>query len=451
MTATASGDVATTALADRTLLDTWNPEDEDLWAAGGRRIARRNLAFSILSEHIGFSVWSLWSVLVLFLGPAYHIDAAGKFVLTSLPAAVGSVLRLPYSFAVTRFGGRNWTVFSALLLLVPCTLAAFVVKPGVSYSTLLILAAVTGVGGGNFASSMTNINAFYPDRLKGWALGLNAGGGNIGVATVQLVGLAVLAWSGKGHPGLVAGIYLPLIVLAAAGSAIWMDNLPNRQPERGAIREVAKRGHTWIISTLYIGTFGSFIGFGFAFGQVLQVQFKHDFATPIDAAYLTFLGPLLGSLSRPVGGRLADRFGGAIVSLVTFAAMAAGAGTVLAASSAKSLPVFVTGFVLLFVFSGVGNGSVYKMIPVLFAAEPEQKARRLSGALIGLAGAVGAFGGVLVNMAFRQSFLSTKSGDAAYLGFLVFYALCGALTWAVYLRRPARAPQAVTAEQAVGA
>ena len=435
MTTISAGGVTTPAMADRALLDTWNPEDEELWAAGGRRIARRNLVFSIISEHIGFSVWSLWSVLVLFLGPAYHVDAAGKFVLTSVPTLVGSVLRLPYSFAVTRFGGRNWTMFSALILLVPCGLAAFMVKPGVSYSTLLVLAAITGVGGGNFASSMTNINAFYPDRLKGWALGLNAGGGNIGVAAVQLVGLAVLAWSGKGHPGLVAGIYLPLIVIAAAGSAVFMDNLPNRTAERGAIREVAKRGHTWVISILYIGTFGSFIGFGFAFGQVLQVQFKHDFATPIDAAYLTFLGPLLGSLSRPVGGWLADRFGGARVSLVTFGFMAAGAAMVLAASGAKSLPVFVTGFVLLFVFSGVGNGSVYKMIPVLFSAEAEAKARRLSGALIGLAGAVGAFGGVLVNLAFRQSFLSTKSGDAAYIGFIVFYALCAGLTWVVYLRR----------------
>ncbi|NUP49310.1 MAG: NarK/NasA family nitrate transporter [Catenulispora sp.] len=435
-----------TEFADRsTLLETWNPEDDDLWAAGGRRIARRNLAFSIISEHIGFSVWSLWSVLVLFLGPAYHVDAAGKFLLTSVPALLGSVLRLPYSFAVTRFGGRNWTVFSALILVVPCGLAAFLIKPGVSYTTLVVLAAITGIGGGNFASSMTNINAFYPDRLKGWALGLNAGGGNVGVATVQLVGLAVLAWSGKGHPGLVAGIYLPLIVLAAAGSAVYMDNLPNRTPERGAIREVAKRADTWIISTLYIGTFGSFIGFGFAFGQVLQVQFKHDFATPIDAAYLTFLGPLLGSASRPIGGRLADRFGGARVSLATFGAMAAGAAVVLGASRAGSLPVFVTGFVLLFVFSGVGNGSVYKMIPVLFSAEPEPRARRLSGALIGLAGAIGAFGGVLVNMAFRQSFLSTKNGDAAYLGFLLFYALCGVLTWAVFARRGESALQAVPA------
>jgi len=431
------------SLSDRALLDAWNPEDEELWAAGARRIARRNLVLSILSEHIGFSVWSLWSVLVLFLGPAYHVDAAGKFLLTSVPTLVGSVLRLPYSFAVTRFGGRNWTVFSALILLVPCALAAFLVKPGVSYATLLVRAAITGVGGGNFASSMTNINAFYPDRLKGWALGLNAGGGNIGVAAVQLVGLAVLAWSGKGHPGLVAGIYLPLIVLAAAGAALYMDNLPNRKAEKGAIREVAKRGHTWIISVLYIGTFGSFIGFGFAFGQVLQVQFKHQFATPIDAAYLTFLGPLLGSLSRPVGGWLADRFGGARVSLATFALMAGGAAVVLTASRAASLAAFVTGFVLLFVFSGVGNGTVYKMIPGLFADEPEAKGRRLTGALIGLAGAVGAFGGVLVNLAFRQSFLSTKNGDAAYLGFLVFYALCAGLTWVAYLRSSAVRTSAV--------
>ena len=432
-------------LSDQALLDAWNPEYDELWASGARRIARRNLAFSIISEHIGFSVWSLWSVLVLFLGPAYHVDPAGKFVLTSVPAALGSVLRLPYSFSVTLFGGRNWTIFSALILLVPCFLAAVMVKPGVSYTTLLVLAAITGVGGGNFASSMTNINAFYPDRLKGWALGLNAGGGNIGVAAVQLVGLAVLAWSGKGHPGLVAGIYLPLIVLAAAGAAVWMDNLPNRSAEKGAIREVAKRGHTWVVSVLYIGTFGSFIGFGFAFGQVLQVQFKHQFATPIDAAYLTFLGPLLGSLSRPVGGWLADRFGGALVSLANFALMAVGAAVVLAASHAASLPVFVTGFVLLFVFSGVGNGSVYKMILGLFAAEAEAKARRLTGALIGLAGAVGAFGGVLVNLAFRQSFLSTKNGDAAYLGFLVFYALCAGLTWVVYLRRASVRVEAVPA------
>jgi len=428
-------------------IEDWRPEDEEFWANGGAKVARRNLICSIFSEHIGFSVWTLWSVLVLFLGPAYGIDPAGKFMLTAVPALVGSVLRIPYTFAVAKFGGRNWTIVSAALLLVPSVLAAFMIKPGVSYSTLVILAAVAGVGGGNFASSMANINAFYPQRLKGWALGINAGGGNLGVAVVQLVGLLVLATAGKGHPGYVAGLYIPFIVIAALASALYMDNLSHARNDKHAMRDVAKDPHTWIMSVLYIGTFGSFIGFGFAFGQVLQVQFKSDFATPIDAAYLTFLGPLLGSFIRPVGGWLADRVGGAKVTFWNFVAMAVAAGLVLAASNQKSLGLFLTGFILLFVFSGLGNGSTYKMIPAIFRAKAqlgvanggdpgkaEHEARRLAGALIGIAGAIGAFGGVLVNMAFRQSFLTYKTGDGAYVAFIAFYALCFALTWVVYLR-----------------
>jgi len=418
-------------------IDDWRPEDPAFWASTGAPIARRNLIFSIFSEHIGFSVWTMWSVLVLFLGPAYGIDPAGKFLLTAVPALVGAVLRIPYTFAVARFGGRNWTIISASLLLIPAGLAAVLIEPGVSYTTLIVLAALAGVGGGNFASSMANINAFYPDRLKGWALGINAGGGNLGVAAVQLVGLFVLAVFGAGHPRIVAGIYLPLIVLAVLGSALKMDNLSQARNEKRGMRDAAREGHTWIMSLLYIGTFGSFIGFGFAFGQVLQVQFATDFSTPVKAAYLTFLGPLLGSLIRPVGGALADRLGGARVTFWNFVAMAAGASIVLLASQLRSLPLYLVGFITLFILSGIGNGSTYKMIPRIFSLKnpgDEHEARRLSGAVIGIAGAIGAFGGVLVNLAFRQSFLTYRTADAAYLGFIAFYALCVLVTWAVYLR-----------------
>ncbi|MEV4348523.1 nitrate/nitrite transporter [Actinoplanes sp. NPDC049596] len=422
-------------------IDDWRPEDRAFWDATGSRIARRNLIFSITSEHIGFSIWSLWSVMVLFLGPSYGIDPAGKFLLTAVPTLFGAALRIPYSFAVARFGGRNWTVFSATLLLVPAIAAAFLIRPGVSYTTLLILAALAGVGGGNFASSMTNINAYYPDRLKGWALGINAGGGNLGVAAVQLVGLFVLAVFGAGHPGIVAGIYIPLIVLAALGSALYMDNLSQVRNEKRGMRDAMREPHTWIMSLLYIGTFGSFIGFGFAFGQVLQVQFHTEFSTPVKAAYLTFLGPLLGSLIRPVGGALADRLGGARVTFVNFIAMAVGAAIVLLAAQQRSLPLYIAGFVVLFVLTGIGNGSTYKMIPAIFRAKhpgDEHEARRLSNAVIGIAGAIGAFGGVLVNLAFRQSFLSTKEADAAYIAFIAFYAVCVLVTWAVYLRPKTR-------------
>ncbi|MET7393638.1 MFS transporter [Dactylosporangium sp. NPDC005572] len=423
-------------------IDDWRPEETGFWEQAGAKIARRNLIVSILSEHIGFSIWSLWSVFVLFLGPKYGFDAAQKFLLTSAPTLVGAVLRLPYTFAVATFGGRNWTIFSALMLLVPTVAAGIVLEPGVSFTTLLIVASIAGVGGGNFASSMANINAFYPQRLKGWALGVNAGGGNIGVPAVQLVGLLVLATAGAAHPRLIILIYLPLIVVAAVLAALYMDNLRHASNDKHAMRDVIKDRHAWIMSLLYIGTFGSFIGFGFAFGQVLQVQFKAEFDTPVKAAYLTFIGPLLGSLIRPVGGLLADRYGGARITFWNFVAMAAGATTVLIASRQHSLPMFVTGFVFLFIFSGIGNGSTYKMIPAIFKAkhtENENEARRLATALIGVAGAVGAAGGVLVNLAFRESFLTYKTGDGAYIAFLAFYAVCFAVTWVVYMReRPGR-------------
>jgi NNP family nitrate/nitrite transporter-like MFS transporter len=431
-------------------IDDWRPEDPEFWATTGEPIARRNLIFSIYSEHIGFSIWTLWSVFVLFLGPNYGFDPAQKFLLTTVPAGVGSFLRLPYTFAVAKLGGRNWTIVSSLFLLVPCIAALFVFEPGVSFSTMLLVAALAGVGGGNFSSSMSNIDSFYPQHRKGWALGLNAGGGNLGVAVVQLMGLLVLATAGSQHPRVLLAIYIPLILLATFFATRYMDNLTHATNEKRAMRDVCRDGHTWVMSFLYIGTFGSFIGFGFAFGQVLQVQFKGTFDTALKAAYLTFLGPLLGSLIRPVGGKLADRFTGSIVTLWTFAAMALCAGVVLYASKTASLALFIIGFVSLFVFSGLGNGSTYKMIPAIFSAKArhaiesgadpfaeDRAARRLSRALIGIAGAIGAFGGVLVNLAFRQSFLSTKNGDAAYLAFICFYVACLVLTWVVY-RRPGR-------------
>ncbi|WP_369236023.1 nitrate/nitrite transporter [Streptomyces sp. R21] len=425
-------------------IEHWDPENEAFWQEKGEKVAKRNLLFSVLSEHIGFSIWTLWSVLVLFMGPEYGLTPADKFMLTSMVTLVGAVVRVPYTFAVAIFGGRNWTIVSASLLLIP-TIAAFtVMKPGTSFNTFLLIGLLAGIGGGNFASSMTNINAFFPLRKKGWALGLNAGGGNIGVPVIQLVALAIIGASGG--PRVLLGIYIPLIVVAAVLAAVFMDNIANVKNDTGAAKDAAKDAHTWIMSFLYVGTFGSFIGYSFAFGQVLTNQFGR---TPLQAAYLTFIGPLLGSLIRPVGGWLADRYGGAKITLYNFVGMAVATGGLVLASMQKSLPFFVSVFVVLFVLSGLGNGSTYKMIPGIFQTKAVAKGlvgeeaaaygRRLSGASMGLIGAVGALGGVGINLAFRQSFLSYGSGTGAFVTFLAFYALCFAVTWAVYLRRPAGA------------
>jgi NNP family nitrate/nitrite transporter-like MFS transporter len=236
----------------------------------------------------------------------------------------------------------------------------------------------------------------------------------------------------------------------------FMDNLEKVRNDTGAAQDAARDGHTWIMSFLYVGTFGSFIGYSFAFGQVLTNQFGR---TPLQAAYLTFIGPLLGSLIRPVGGRLADRWGGARISLYTYVGMGAATAVLVYASQQKSLGLFVPVFVALFVLSGLGNGSTFKMIPGIFHTKALARGltgeaaaaygRRLSGASMGLIGAVGALGGVGINLAFRQSFLSYGSGTGAFVAFLVFYAACFAVTWAVYLRKPAGAtsPAASAAEK----
>ena len=426
-------------------IDHWEPEDPEFWETTGKRVARRNLWFSIFTEHIGFSIWVMWSVLVLFMGPKYGLSPADKFLLVSLPNLVGSLLRVPYTLAVAWFGGRNWTIISAALLLVPAILAAIILQPGVSFGALLVVATLAGFGGGNFASSMSNINTFYPDRLKGAALGLNAGGGNIGVAVVQLVGLLIIALAGTSAPRVLLGIYIPLIVIALLGAALFMNNITSVRNDAGAARGALRNRDLWIMSFLYIGTFGSFIGYSFAFGLVLQNQFDR---TPLQAAAVTFIGPLLGSLIRPLGGWLSDRIKGSIVTFWNFIAMVAAGILIILAANAESLSLFTVGFIALFVLTGIGNGSTYKMIPSIFRAKADAAiaegvardealahARRITGATIGIVSAIGALGGFFINLAFRQAFLTTGSGVLAFYSFIAFYAVCAVVTYTVYVRR----------------
>jgi MFS transporter, NNP family, nitrate/nitrite transporter len=357
--------------------------------------------------------------------------------------------------------------------------------PRTSFTTFMVVAAIAGFGGGNFASSMTNINAFYPQRLKGWALGLNAGGGNIGVAMIQIVGLLVIATAGNRSPHWVCAVYLVLLSIAAVGAALFMDNLTNQRTNGRSMIQVMAHRDSWLISLLYIGTFGSFIGYSFAFGQVLQTSFLANLSyghpvTPamtaqasLHAAQIAFVGPLLGSLSRPPGGWLSDRIGGGKVTLYTFVAMVAATGWLVtageigdakkAAPSGAILAAYVIGFVALFILSGIGNGSTYKMIPSIFDAKaqgmdalsPVEKAdwsRRMAGALIGIAGAIGALGGVGINVVLRASYLSpAKSATMAFWVFLCCYVLCAVITWFAYVRRPtkARAPEPAAVEEAV--
>ncbi|MGN9908975.1 MFS transporter [Phytohabitans sp. LJ34] len=401
--------------SDRWLRD-WAPDDPVFWERTGRRIARRNLALTILTEHIGFSVWGLWPVLVVFMTPGhgFTLTGADKFLLVTVATLVGGAARLGYPVGLARYGGRLWAAASTAALLVPCALTAvFLHRPQTPLWVFLLLAALTGLGGGSFASSMANVNLFYPETSKGAALGLTAAGGNLGIPAIQLLALFVLMGE-RGHPATVALVYLPLIVVAAAGALLFMDSVPMNRPPTGA--PVLLNPATWTISLLYVGTFGSFIGYSFAFGLVLQAEFGMD---PLRAASVTFVGPLLGSLARPLGGRVADRWGGARVTRWVFLVMASATVLVIAASAAGYLVAFLTGFLLLVVVSGFGNGSTYKMIPEVFGAH------RHTAAVIGFAGAVGALGGVAVNLAFRFSYQDAAgTGAPTFVGFLALYVSC---------------------------
>jgi NNP family nitrate/nitrite transporter-like MFS transporter len=260
---------------------------------------------------------------------------------------------------------------------------------------------------------------------------------------IQLIALLIIATTGAGHPRILLAIYIPLIVIAATLSAIYMDNISSVRNDTGAFAESIRRTTpgSWRSSTS-----------GLRFVHRLQLRVRlvlqNQFGrTPLQAASITFIGPLLGSLIRPVGGKLADRYGGAKVTFVNFIGMVAASAIVLIGSGAKSLAIYAMGFIVLFVLTGVGNGSTYKMIPAIFRGKAMaaiarggderaqlMRARRISGAAIGIIGAVGALGGVLINMAFRQSFLTAKTGDPAFWAFIAFYVVCIVVTYVVYLR-----------------
>jgi MFS transporter, NNP family, nitrate/nitrite transporter len=429
----------------------WNPEDPKFWESRGKGVARRNLIWSILAENIGFSVWLVWSVVAARLPKAgFHYSTDQLFQLVALPGLVGSLLRFPYTFAVPKFGGRNWTVVSALLLFVPTvSLAVLVNRPSTPFWLMSLAAATAGFGGGNFSSSMANISFFFPDREKGFALGLNAAGGNIGVSTVQLlvpilVGYALLPGGANAVHLENAGLmWLPLIVIAATGAFLFMNNLTSAKANFKDQIVVARHRQTWIMSWLYIGTFGSFVGYSAAFPLLLKTQF------PEVSTNLAFLGALVGSLSRPLGGKLADKLGGARVTFWNFVAMTLASVSLLWAIEQRSLPLFLGIFLVLFTTTGIGNGSTFRMIPVIFRTlhlrkargrGPEAEAmalttaRRESAAVIGIAAALGALGGYFIPRGFGASIKATGGPSLAVMYFVVFYLTCVGITWWCYLR-----------------
>jgi NNP family nitrate/nitrite transporter-like MFS transporter len=521
----------------------WRPEDAQFWESKGKSIAYRNLWISIPNLLCGFAVWAMWGIItVQMLNLGFPFKPADMFTLTAIAGLMGATMRIPASFFIRLAGGRNTIFLTSAMLIIPALWTGIALQDkNTPLWVFQACAFLSGIGGGNFACSMSNISGFFPKRLQGTGLGLNAGLGNFGVTTMQIliplvmtVGLFGAVGGGSmvltkdsgwimgkilaGTPTFIqnagfiwVAILLPLVVAAWFG----MNNLLPLSPNYGGTLaafskifylwgiscvigalglylylpaptglgllnmwvalpltilatlmamklaafgemkgniakqfEIFKNKHTWSLTLLYIVTFGSFIGFSMALPLSITVIFgvshvpdpsgimQHTLKNPNAPSALTYawIGPFVGALIRPVGGWISDKVGGSIVTQVISAIMvgaSAGVGYVMMQAYGSATPeqyfsTFMWLFVLLFAASGIGNGSTFRTIGVIFD-------RQQAGPVLGWTSAVAAYGAFIAPVVIGAQIKAGTPQTAMY-GFAIFYALCLVLNWWFYLR-----------------
>ena len=468
--------MSTTSLGARQgrTLTHWNPEDKAFWEREGEAIAKLNLWISVPSLFLAFAIWQVWSVVAVGLpGLGFHYSTNQLFWLAAAPALSGATLRIFYSFMVPLVGGRRWTAISTATLLIPALGIGFAVQDNQTpYPTMLILALLCGLGGGNFSSSMANISFFFPKERKGSALGVNAGLGNLGVSVVQFLSPLVVT---AGIFGIFGGdaqtivkngqtlqvwtqnaafIWVPWIVLCSVAAWFGMNDLAEAKASFADQAVIFRRKHNWLMCVLYLGTFGSFLGYAAGFPLLIKSQFPG--VNPLAYAWL---GPLTGAVVRPFGGWLADKLGGARVTLWNFVVMALAVCGVLvflpSGPTGGQFSGFFLCFLVLFLTTGIGNGSTFRMIPVIFLTERMRGVNRNDGAAVaqatkeanteaaatlGFTAAMAAYGGFFIPKSYGSSIALTGGPEAALYTFIAFYLICIAVTWWHYARRNAPMP-----------
>jgi NNP family nitrate/nitrite transporter-like MFS transporter len=455
------------------IITRWEPEHPTFWQQEGKAIARRNLWISIPALTLAFIIWQVWSVAVLNMpNIGFRYSENQLFWLAALPALSGATLRIFYSFMVPVFGGRKWTALSTASLLIPAIGIGFAVQdPNTSYATMAGLALLCGFGGGNFSSSMANISFFFPKAEKGTALGLNAGLGNLGVSVVQFVVPIVITLGLFGALGgepqtWVKGavtkqmwlqnagfVWVPFIVLSTLAAWFGMNDLASAKASFADQAVIFKRKHNWLMCWLYIGTFGSFIGFAAGFPLLVKGQFPQ-----IDPSKYVFFGPLVGALARPIGGWLSDKIGGAKVTQTVFVLMVAAVFGVLQflphGGQGGNFQGFFAMFLCLFALTGIGNGSTFMQVPAIFLtlhkrmAKPGDAAQKQAAAdatkeaaaVLGFSGAIGAYGGFFIPKSYGTSIALTGGVEAALYAFIAFYLSCLLINGWYYARKNAEVP-----------
>ena len=456
------------------VLTRWEPENSAFWQQEGRAVARRNLWISIPALLLAFAIWQVWSVAVVNLpNIGFKYTPNQLFWLAAVPALSGATLRIFYSFMVPIFGGRLWTTLTTASLLIPAIgLGLAVQNPNTSYVTMMILALLCGFGGGNFSSSMANISFFFPKSEKGTALGLNAGLGNLGVSVVQFVVPLIITMGVFGAVGgdsqtWVKGeqtrqiwlqnagfVWVPFIIVSSLAAWFGMNDIASAKASFADQAVIFSRKHNWLMCWLYLGTFGSFLGFAAGFPLLIKSQFAG-----VNPTQYAFLGALVGGLSRPFGGWLSDKIGGAKVTQFVFLGMIAGVMGVLAflaqGGQGGNFWGFFACFLALFALTGIGNGSTFMQVPAIFSTlhqrlaagkggEVQQQAvgnaNKEAAAVLGFSAALAAYGGFFIPKSYGTSIEMTGGVDAALYGFIVFYVSCLLINWWYYARKNAEVP-----------
>jgi len=483
-------------------IEKWDVEDESFWESSGKKIATRNLWISIPSLLCAFAVWLAWSVITVQMkNMGFPFDTVQLFTLSAIAGLSGATLRIPNSFLIAIAGGRNVIALTTALLIAPALGLGFALQDiNTPFTTFAILAALSGLGGGNFSSSMSNINFFFPKRMQGTSLGLNAGLGNIGVSVMQILipfvvtfslfgalgggGLPLAVDVGSSSAGSLAFIqnagfvWVPVLLVLALAAWFGMNNLSTATPNLylllglelnmwlvlpvtilvtvlmmkaipGEIKSnldtqfaIFKNKHNWIMTYLYTMTFGSFIGYSAAFPLLIRVVFGElpdgsiNPNAPNPFAY-AWLGPLVGSLARPIGGWISDKVGGAKITqwdtiVMIFSTL--GVAYYVKQASASSQPElffipFLILFLILFITTGIGNGSTFRMVPIIF--KPSE-----AGPVLGWTAAVAAYGAFIIPRVFGQQ-VNAGTPEFALYGFAIYYFTCLILNWYYYARKGA--------------
>ena len=428
-------------------LEHWEPEDETFWETKGKSIAWNALTITTANLTMAFAVWFVVSALVVRLEKiGYDFSTTQLFWLAAMPGLAGGTLRILHTFLIPVFGTRKVVSISTAALLVPLVGWFFAVQdPGTPYWLFLVLAFLAGLGGGNFSSFMPSTSLFFPKRLQGTALGIQAGIGNFGVSLVQfltpwvigfaLVGSAQVTDKGKDvWLQNAVLIWIPFVAFFAVVAWLRLRSVPVQANVREQT-DIFRDKHTWLMTSLYVMTFGSFAGFAATFPLMIKEVYG-GFEDAPDPLKYAFLGPLVGSIARVVAGPLADRFGGGRLTQISGVGLLVSAIAVsffVQPDSTAEFQWFVLTMLAVFLFAGIGNASTFKQIPMIF--QPRQ-----AGGVIGWTAAIAAYGPFVFAVLIAAVISSSGSPMPFFLGAAVFYAINIAINWWYYLRRGAERP-----------